>query len=109
MVREYPGHPIAAEAHYWLGMAYLQEKKAEEARAQFERVVALRPGTELASQASLRLGDTYYNQGKYGQAIAAYTRLAGQGEADVHTPDAEYGIIQSLYQQRRLNEYATQG
>jgi TolA-binding protein len=102
VVRAYPGHPIAAEAHYWLGMAYLQEKKAEEARSQFERVVALRPDTELAAQASLRLGDTYYNQGKYGQAIAAY----GQGGVDVRTPNAEYGIIQSLYQQRRLNEYA---
>jgi TolA-binding protein len=86
---------------------YMQEKQLDEARAQFEQVLALRPGSELASQTILRLGDTFYNQGKFPQAIDAYTRLTGQGGADVHTPDAEYGIILSLYQLRRLNEYAT--
>jgi tol-pal system protein YbgF len=107
LVRDYPGHPVAAEAHYWLGMSYLQEKQPDEARTHFERVLALQPETDLARQAALRLGDSLYNQGKYSQAIAAYTRLQGQGSADAHTPEAEYGIILSLYQQRRLNDYAT--
>jgi TolA-binding protein len=107
LVRDSPTHPIAADAHYWLGMAYMQEKQLDEARAQFERVVALQPGSELASQATLRLGDTFYNQGKYVQAIDVYTQGAGQAGSDVHTPDAEYGIILSLYQLKRLNEYAT--
>ena len=61
----------------------------------------------MASQAILRLGDTFYNQGKFTQAIDTYTRLTASGTADVHTPDAEYGIILALYQLRRLNEYAT--
>jgi tetratricopeptide (TPR) repeat protein len=89
-----------------LGMAYLSEKQLDEARAQFERVLALQPSSEVSSQAMLRLGDTLYNQGKFTQAIDAYTRLTARGTADVHTADAEYGIILSLYQLRRLNEYA---
>ncbi len=60
----------------------------------------------MGSQAILRLGDTLYNQGKFTQAIDTYTRLTASGTADVHTPDAEYGIILSLYQLRRLQEYA---
>jgi tol-pal system protein YbgF len=107
LMRDVREHPIAAEAHYTLGMAYMHDKQLDEARAQFERVLALRPETELASQAILRLGDTLYNQGKFTQAIEAYTRLTARAGSDVHTPDAEYGIILSLYQLRRLNEYAT--
>ncbi len=106
LVRDYPNHPIAAEAHYWLGMVYLGEKQLDEARAQFERVLAQQPSAEITSQAILRLGDTFYNQGKFSQAIDAYTRLTAPGTGDVHTADAEYGIILSLYQLRRLNEYA---
>ena len=55
----------------------------------------------------LRLGDTFYNQGNFTQAIDTYTRLTASGTADVHTLDAEYGIILALHQLRRLNEYAT--
>ncbi|HSF30063.1 MAG TPA: tetratricopeptide repeat protein [Candidatus Tectomicrobia bacterium] len=107
LVRQHPDHPIAAEAHYWLGMAHIGEKQLDEARAQFERVLALQPAADIASPAILRLGDTLYNQGKYTQAIDAYARLTTGGTPDAHTPDAEYGIILSLYQLRRLNEYAT--
>src|SRR4029450_4749958 len=59
------------------------------------------------SQSILRLGDTFYNQGKFTQAIDTYTRLTASGTADVHTLDAEDGIILALHQLRRLNEYAT--
>ena len=107
LVRDQPNHPIAAEAHYWLGMAYLSAKQFDEARAQFERILAQWPSSEVASQASLRLGDTFYNQGKFTQAIDTYARLTASGTTDIHTPDAEYGIILALYQLRRLNEYAT--
>jgi tol-pal system protein YbgF len=107
LVRDYPDHPIAAEAHYWLGMAYMSDKQLDAARAEFERALAERPSSDVSSQAILRLGDTFYNQGKFTQAIDAYSRMTASGTADVHTPDAEYGIILSLYQLRRLNEYAT--
>jgi TolA-binding protein len=108
VVRDYPNHAITAEARYWLGMAYLSEKHIDAARTQFEAVLALHPSPELASQAVLRLGDAFYNQGKYELAIEAYKRLATYPGAEQHTPDAEYGIILSLYQLRRLNDYHTQ-
>jgi tol-pal system protein YbgF len=107
LVRDQPNQPIAAEAHYWLGMAYLSTKQLDEARAQFERILAQWPSSEMGSQSILRLGDTFYNQGKFTQAIDTYTRLTASGATDVHTLDAEYGIILALYQLRRLNEYAT--
>jgi TolA-binding protein len=107
LVRHHPNHPVAAEAHYWLGMAYLSTQQLDDARAQFEKVLAQRPSSDVAGQAILRLGDTFYNQGKFAQAIDTYARLTAPGTADVHTPDAEYGIILSLYQLRRLHEYAT--
>jgi len=107
LLQDHPNQPTAAEAQYWLGMAYLSEKRLDEARAQFENILAQWPTSEVSGQTILRLGDTYYNQGKFTQALDAYTRLTTSGTADVHTPDAEYGIILSLYQLRRLNEYAT--
>jgi tol-pal system protein YbgF len=106
-VRDHPDQPITADALYWLGMAYLGTKQLDEARAQFERILAQWPSSEVASQASLRLGDTFYNQGKYTQAIDSYTRVKASGASEAHTVDAEYGIILSLYQLRRLNEYVT--
>jgi len=106
LIRDHPQQPITAEARYWLGMTYLGEKQLDEARAQFETILAQWPSSEVSSQAILRLGDTYYNQGKFTQALDAYTRLTTSGTADAHTPDAEYGIILSLYQLRRLNDYA---
>jgi TolA-binding protein len=106
LIRDHPHQPIAAEARYWLGMTYLNEKQLDEARGQFEIIQAEWPSSEVSSQAILRLGDTYYNQGKFTQALDTYTRLTTSGAAGVHTPDAEYGIILSLYQLRRLNEYA---
>jgi TolA-binding protein len=33
LVRDQPNQSIAAEAHYWLGMAYLSTKQLDEARA----------------------------------------------------------------------------
>jgi TolA-binding protein len=106
LTRDQADRPIAAEAHYWLGMAYMSAKQLNNARAQFERIIAQWPSSEVGSQAILRLGDTLYNQGKFTQAIDTYTRLTASGNADVHTVDAEYGIILALYQLRRLNEYA---
>jgi TolA-binding protein len=107
LLRDYPNEPAAAEAQYWLGMAYMGEKQLDAARAQFENLLAKWPTSEVSSQAIMRLGDIAYNQGRYSQAMDTYARLTGPGSADVHTPDAEYGIILSLYQLRRLNEYAT--
>ncbi len=107
VVREHPNHAIIAEARYWLGMAYMSEKQFERARAEYEEVLALSPSSQLASQALLRLGDTFYNQQKFAQAIEAYSQLASRTPRDVHIADAEYGIILSLYQLRRLNDYYT--
>jgi tetratricopeptide (TPR) repeat protein len=88
-------------------MAYVSDKQFDDARAQFEAVLALHPGSELSSQTILRLGDTFYNQGKFEQAMNAYKRLTEQASADAYAADAEYGMILSLYQLRRLNEYYT--
>src|SRR5262249_12933617 len=45
--------------------------------------------------------------GKFEQAMNAYRRLTEQASANPHIADAEYGIILSLYQLRRLNDYYT--
>ncbi|MBI3326135.1 MAG: tetratricopeptide repeat protein [Nitrospinae bacterium] len=107
LVQEYPNHPITAEARYWLGMSYMGEKQFERARAEFEEVLALRPSSPLAGQALLRLGDSFYNQGKFAQAVEAYSRLANRTPSDAYTPDADYGILLSLYQLRRFEDYYT--
>jgi tetratricopeptide (TPR) repeat protein len=86
-------------------MAYLSAKQFDHAQAAFDAVLAVSPPADLAAQAILRLGDTFYNQGQFERAIQAYRRLADQTPTDVHTPDAEYGIILSLYQLRRFNDY----
>lgn len=105
VVRQHPGHPIAAEAQYWLGMAYLSAHQFNHAQAAFDAVLAVPASDDLAAQAILRLGDSFYNQGQFEQALEAYRRLADRTPTDVHTPDAEYGMILSLYQLRRFNDY----
>jgi tol-pal system protein YbgF len=53
---KYPGHPLVANAQYWIGEAYYSQRDYRQAMVEFQKVSALAPGSAKASDALLRIG-----------------------------------------------------
>lgn len=53
---QYPGHQLAANARYWVGETYYQEKNFEQAALEFQRVITEYPGKEKVPAAMLKQG-----------------------------------------------------
>ena len=66
---EGPDDPQAAEVAYARGRACQGLAQFDEARAAFREAVGARPGSELAARAQLMIGETYFHQKDYGEAI----------------------------------------
>jgi len=66
------------EAEYLLGRSLAAQAQFDEARAAYQRVVdsPLAAGTETASMASWMIGETYFHQKQYSEALRAYYRTA---------------------------------
>lgn len=74
-----PNSPFLYQAEEVLGRSYKQRApvKFEEARAAFERVLAnpSAKGTETAAKAQFLIGDTWFHQRKFEEALAAYQKV----------------------------------
>jgi TolA-binding protein len=74
-----PNSPFLYQAEEVLGRSYKQRAptKFDEARAAFERVLAnpFAKGTETAAKAQFLIGDTWFHQQKYDEALAAYQKV----------------------------------
>ena len=58
-VAQHPDSPKAAEAQFWIGMAYFTDKKPKEAIEAFDKVVKTYKGSEFVPQAMLQQAVTY--------------------------------------------------
>ncbi len=64
-------YPNSVEAHYNLGLAYLQNNQMEEALAEFQKSLELRP---TMVEALINMGGIYFRQGNLDQCIEANQR-----------------------------------
>ena len=67
--------PAVAELDYARGQALLGLGRLDEARAAFQAVIAVRKEGELAAQAQLMLGETYFHQDKYHEALRDFLKV----------------------------------
>jgi TolA-binding protein len=70
-----PDDPGLAELDYALGQAQLGLGRMEEARKSFQAVIEARKGGELAAQAQLMRGETYFHEDHLREAIREFLRV----------------------------------
>ena len=62
-VEHYPSHPMAANAHYWLGETYYSEKKFDQAILAFQEIIKNFPKAEKVPAAELKQGMAFRELG----------------------------------------------
>lgn len=74
LIKQHPTYARRYEAEYLQGRCLLAQAKFQEARAAFARAIASPVGeqTETAAMAQWMIGETYFLQKRYDEAIAAY-------------------------------------
>jgi TolA-binding protein len=75
--QQFPSFPSVFEFDFLEGRAMVSQGRLEEARAAFQRVVDSANGgdTETAAMAQWQIGETYFHQEQFENAIAAYYRV----------------------------------
>jgi TolA-binding protein len=67
--------PSIAELDYARGQALLGSGRLEDARAAFEAVIDARKEGDLAAQAMLMRGETYFHQDKFHEALRDFLKV----------------------------------
>lgn len=85
LMRQYPNSQYFDDALYEKSRALTMLDRENEAITVLQRLVNEFPGSALASQGGVQLGQLYYNTGNYPQSIAAYknviSRFSGSDDA----------------------------
>lgn len=74
-VEDYPTSPNAAEAQWWIGMAYFNDKKWKEAIDAFDKVIRNYKGHEKVPDALYQQGLTYLQMGQRPAATKIFQQL----------------------------------
>ncbi|GAC1464825.1 MAG: tetratricopeptide repeat protein [Isosphaeraceae bacterium] len=72
---EAPNDPLTADSEYARGRALQQLARFEEARAAYQGVIDARKGGELVARAQLMIGETFYHQKDYHEAIRNFLKV----------------------------------
>lgn len=71
----YPAHDMAANAHYWLGETYYNEKSFDQAILEFQEVIKKFPGKEKVPAAVLKQGMAFKELGDVKSAKYLYKKV----------------------------------
>jgi tol-pal system protein YbgF len=74
-VAQYPKHELAANAHYWIGETYYNEKNLEQAILEYQEVIKNFPGKEKAPAAMLKQGMAFKGLGDGKSAKYIFKKL----------------------------------
>lgn len=75
LIRNFPGHPLAENAQYWIGAAYLAHKDFRQAVREFRTLLDRYPGGKKAPDALYQLGLGYRNLFEPRRAREVWERL----------------------------------
>ncbi|MHB1561689.1 MAG: tetratricopeptide repeat protein, partial [Isosphaeraceae bacterium] len=70
-----PGDPAIAELDYAQGQASMGLGRMDDARKSFQTVIAARRGGELAAQAQLMRGETFFHEGRLREALREFLQV----------------------------------
>lgn len=89
------GSYLSFYKHWYLGEAYLEQNKFEEAEPEFLKVMQGPASTELKYQAQFLLGETALRQKKYTEAIARLVPLEKKWRRSYRLPEVLYRLMVS--------------
>jgi tol-pal system protein YbgF len=72
---KYPGHPLVANAQYWIGEAYYVQRDYRQAMAEFHKVARIAPASAKAADAYLKIGLCQRNLRDEPQARQTWQRV----------------------------------
>jgi DNA protecting protein DprA len=72
---KYPGHPLVANAQYWIGEAYYVQRDYRQAMAEFLKVAKIAPASAKAADAYLKIGLCQRNLRDETQARQTWQRV----------------------------------
>ena len=70
-----PNDPLTSEVDYARGRALQQLARWDESRAAYQSVIDARKGGDLVARAQLMIGETYYHQKDYHEAIRQFLKV----------------------------------
>ena len=73
--KDVPGDPRISEVEYARGRALQQLARWDEARSAYETVIAARKGGDLVARAQLMIGETYFHQKEYHEAVRHFLKV----------------------------------
>lgn len=103
------GGELAAQSAYWYGMTFFSQGDYPQARREFFSVWQRFSVAAVAVTALLRMGDAYYNEAKYANAITTYENVIAEYRRSALVADAHYGIVQSYYQLGDFGRFLDRG
>jgi len=74
-IQDYPQHPLADNAQYWIGEVYYSRKDFPSAISEFQKVVDNYPSENKAPDALLKIGFSYIELGEMEKAMTTLKRL----------------------------------
>jgi tetratricopeptide (TPR) repeat protein len=100
----FAGGPWASDAFYFQGVILLEKGEARLAEAAFAEAIRTPRNRYVAAQAQIGLGDCYFAEDRFDEAIAGYQRAL-----DLHAPDArlDYCLYRLAAARQRRGEWAS--
>lgn len=74
-IQNYPQHPLADNAQYWIGEVYYSGRDFPSAISEFQKVVDNYPNGNKAPEALLKIGFSYIELGETEKAVTTLKRL----------------------------------
>jgi tol-pal system protein YbgF len=96
-IRNFPRHPRAAEAQFYIGQSYFNQGKYPDARQSLQQVIDTYPQSPTAPDAYFKLGQTYERMNQIDQAKRTYEAVVK------NYPDTTMSVILAKQALERLN------
>jgi tol-pal system protein YbgF len=99
-----PAPPVPPQEAYQQAFALYSSGRLAEAGTAFQAYLQRYPGSDYAANAQYWLGECYYSQKEFRQALAAFTKVVTDSPHGRKAPDA---LLKIAYSQVSLGEKAT--
>lgn len=104
LIADYPESQYGDDAHYGVGLAYLEAGDYEKAVEAFRTLVQEYPRSDLVPAVYLKLGNIYYLQMIFEDAAFAYRRVIDHEQAGDLVPTAMFNLIRTYEAANRQDQ-----
>ena len=103
-ITQFPDHNLVTAAYFDQGTIYAKQKDYDNARVNYELALQNTADRGLQSEIQSAIGQTYYDQTDFKNAIVAFTVLLDEYPESSFIGDARLGIADSQFKLKRWSE-----